>query len=338
MKRMKRILIAGGAVLLGLFLVLAAALLIYVQESIRAEQRMEDSQSGDYDIDLGNLPGWITVEMVSAAIDMMNETGYPASVVLGQMILESGAAGSELANPPYYNCLGQKSPSYLETGSVTMNTAEAWGYEDAAFSTFASYVDCMRAWGHKFTMPPYVDNVTACIRDPVTGHYDANAFIEAVWKSGYATDPNYVDKVIQIMTSYDLYRFNSMTAEDLEQGDGDVVISGNGQFTHPCPGMTCQTSYFGEIREFEVGGHKGNDYAAPVGTPTYAAAAGTVIIAGWSDSAGNWVVIDHGGGLTTKYMHHSRILVSAGQTVEKGQQIGEVGSPDNLPDRICIFR
>ena len=63
MKRMKRILIAGGAVLLGLFLVLAAALLVYVQESIRAEQRMEDSQSGDYDIDLGNLPGWITVEM-----------------------------------------------------------------------------------------------------------------------------------------------------------------------------------------------------------------------------------------------------------------------------------
>ena len=57
MKRMKRILLAGGAVLLGLFLVLAAALLIYVQESIRAEQRMEDSQSGDYDIDLGNLPG-----------------------------------------------------------------------------------------------------------------------------------------------------------------------------------------------------------------------------------------------------------------------------------------
>ena len=109
MKRMKRILIAGGAVLLGLFLVLAAALLVYVQESIRAEQRMEDSQSGCR-IDLGNLPGWITVEMVSAAIDMMNKTGYPASVVLGQMILESGAAGSELANPPYYNCLGQKSP------------------------------------------------------------------------------------------------------------------------------------------------------------------------------------------------------------------------------------
>ena len=78
------------------------------------------------------------------------------------------------------------------------------------------------------------------------------------------------------------------------------VVSGSGYFTHPCPGMTYQSSYFGEIREFEVGGHKGNDYAAPAGTPTYAAAAGTVVIAGWSNSAGNWVVINHGNGLVTK--------------------------------------
>ena len=76
------------------------------------------------------------------------------------------------------------------------------------------------------------------------------------------------------------------------------VVSGNGYFTHPCPGYTYQSSYFGEIREFEVGGHKGNDYAAPTGTPTYAAAAGTVMIAGYSPSAGNWVVINHGNGRT----------------------------------------
>ena len=272
---------------------------------------------------LEGLPEWITLEMVQAAVDMMNETGYPASVVLGQMILEGGAGGSELSNPPYYNCLGQKSPSYLENGTVSMVTQEAWGTVTATFSTFRNYTDCMLAWGHKFTMPPYVDNVTACIRDPVTGHYDANAFIEAVWRSGYATDPNYVDKVIQIMTNYDLYKFNNMTSADLEQGSSTV---GSGQFTHPCPGMTAQTSYFGEIREFEVGGHKGNDYAAPVGTPTYAADDGTVTIAGWSDSAGNWVVIDHGNGLVTKYMHHSRIVVSQGQTVKKGQKIGEVGN------------
>lgn len=107
---------------------------------------------------------------------------------------------------------------------------------------------------------------------------------------------------------------------------GAPVVSGNGYFTHPCPGMTAQTSYFGEVRSFDSRPHKGNDYAAPAGTPTYAAADGKVIIAGWSNSAGNWVVIDHGNGLVTKYMHHSEILVSAGQTVKKGQQIGKVGS------------
>ena len=107
---------------------------------------------------------------------------------------------------------------------------------------------------------------------------------------------------------------------------GGNVVSGNGYFTHPCPGMSYQSSYFGEIREYEVGGHKGHDYAAAEGTPTYAAAAGTVLIAEFSLSAGNWVVIDHGNGLTTKYMHHSALCVTAGQYVEKGQQIGFVGS------------
>ncbi len=322
MKGMKKMMLAGAVGLLFLCGGIVTLTSVYQQliSAIAGQQQRADITSDM----LAGVPEWITLEMVSAAVEMMNETGYPASVVLGQMILEGGAGGSELSNPPYYNCLGQKSPSYGETGSVSMGTEEAWGHVTDSFSTFASYVDCMKAWGHKFTMAPYVDNVTACIRDPVTGYYDANAFIEAVWTSGYATDPDYVSKVIQIMTNYDLYKFNSMTADSLDFG-GDRVM-GSGRFTHPCPDMTYQSSYFGEIREFEANGHKGNDYAAPVGTPTYAADAGTVTIAGWSDSAGNWVVIDHGNGLVTKYMHHSRIVVSAGQSVRKGQKIGEVGS------------
>lgn len=106
-----------------------------------------------------------------------------------------------------------------------------------------------------------------------------------------------------------------------------VVVSGNGQFTNPCPGASI-SSTFG-YRDFDGAFHKGLDLAAAEGTPTYAAAAGTVIIAGWSSSAGNWVVIDHGNGLVTKYMHHSALAVSAGQTVAKGQQIGYVGNTGN---------
>ena len=107
------------------------------------------------------------------------------------------------------------------------------------------------------------------------------------------------------------------------------VVSGNGYFTHPCPGMSYQSSYFGEVRQGigDTRPHSGHDYAAPKGTPIYAAAAGTVLIARYSNSAGYWVVIDHGNGLTTKYMHMFEMpYVSEGQKVVKGQHIGGVGT------------
>lgn len=107
----------------------------------------------------------------------------------------------------------------------------------------------------------------------------------------------------------------------------DNVVSGGGQFTHPCPGAVV-SSTFG-YRDFDGAFHKGLDLAAAEGTPTYAAADGFVVTAGWSDSAGNWVVINHGNGLVTKYMHHSALAVSQGQNVSKGQQIGYVGNTGN---------
>ncbi|MGE5690828.1 MAG: murein hydrolase activator EnvC family protein [Pseudomonadota bacterium] len=72
--------------------------------------------------------------------------------------------------------------------------------------------------------------------------------------------------------------------------------------------------------------HEGVDIAAPTGTPIAAAAAGTVIYAGWMGGYGNLVVIDHGGGLATAYGHQSSIAVSSGTQVAQGQTIGYVGS------------
>ena len=112
-------------------------------------------------------------------------------------------------------------------------------------------------------------------------------------------------------------------------GAGAAVVSGNGMFTHPCPGYSRISSEFG-WREAPIAGagnnHKGMDLAAPTGTPIYAAAAGTVTTARYSSSAGNWVVINHGNGLQTYYMHASALYVSEGQTVSKGQNIAAVGS------------
>jgi murein DD-endopeptidase MepM/ murein hydrolase activator NlpD len=76
------------------------------------------------------------------------------------------------------------------------------------------------------------------------------------------------------------------------------------------------------VRKF----HNAIDIAAPRGTPVYAYTNGKVVTAGWGNMTGNYVVIDHGGGLRTKYLHLSSISVSAGQTVKVGQKIGGVGS------------
>ena len=71
--------------------------------------------------------------------------------------------------------------------------------------------------------------------------------------------------------------------------------------------------------------HEGIDIAAPGGTPVRAAAAGRVIVAGWSGGYGNLVVIDHGNGIATAYAHLSAIYASGG-SVSQGQSIGAVGS------------
>lgn len=72
--------------------------------------------------------------------------------------------------------------------------------------------------------------------------------------------------------------------------------------------------------------HKGIDIAASQGSPVYAYANGTVIYAGWKSGYGNFIAIDHGGGMVTHYGHLSAIYVSVGQRVAVRQKIGAVGS------------
>ena len=71
--------------------------------------------------------------------------------------------------------------------------------------------------------------------------------------------------------------------------------------------------------------HEGIDIGVPYGTPIHAAAAGTVIYAGWMSGYGNLVVIDHGHGLATAYGHQSALAAGNGQAVSQGQVIGYVG-------------
>ena len=113
-------------------------------------------------------------------------------------------------------------------------------------------------------------------------------------------------------------------------GGGGKVYSGS--LVWPCPSYSRISSQYG-YRTHPISGtrklHKGLDIAASSGNPVIAAASGTVVKSYFSSSYGNYVVISHGGGLMTAYAHMTRRLVSAGQTVSAGQQVGTVGSTGN---------
>jgi len=75
--------------------------------------------------------------------------------------------------------------------------------------------------------------------------------------------------------------------------------------------------------------HRGWDLAAYRGTPIYASKGGKVVIAQYHNSYGNYIVIDHGDGVSTVYAHCSKLNVAKGDTVKKGDKIGEVGTTGN---------
>lgn len=117
-------------------------------------------------------------------------------------------------------------------------------------------------------------------------------------------------------------------AEKAAAGVVDNPYTG-GAFVWPCPSSTRVTSDYGTRVSPTSGAssnHKGIDIGAAYGADIVAAADGTVKAASYSSAAGNYVMIDHGGGLYTVYMHASSVTVSQGQTVSAGQVIAKVGS------------
>ncbi|MGN0435635.1 MAG: murein hydrolase activator EnvC family protein [Wujia sp.] len=81
--------------------------------------------------------------------------------------------------------------------------------------------------------------------------------------------------------------------------------------------------------------HNGLDIACPVGTDIYACESGKVLLSQYSASAGYWIIIDHGNGMSTVYMHNSQLLVKAGDIVTRGQVIAKSGNTGNSTGPHC---
>ena len=115
----------------------------------------------------------------------------------------------------------------------------------------------------------------------------------------------------------------------LEEENKAARTYDGGQFAWPAPSYTRISDDYGDRIHPTLGTkqfHNGIDLAAPNGSPILAAYDGTVVAASYSGTMGNYVMINHGDGLLTIYMHASKLLVSQGQEVSRGQQIANIGS------------
>lgn len=116
--------------------------------------------------------------------------------------------------------------------------------------------------------------------------------------------------------------------QEMGVSGNDASYSG-GEFCWPAPSYTRISDDYGwrthpilGVQQF----HNGIDMAAPTGSPILAATDGEVIAATYSNTMGNYIMIDHGGGMFTIYMHASALYVSKGAIVSKGEEIAAVGS------------
>jgi murein DD-endopeptidase MepM/ murein hydrolase activator NlpD len=137
----------------------------------------------------------------------------------------------------------------------------------------------------------------------------------------------------------EVLEFNDLTlTSDLQVGDTIIIPDAEPTTPPKAPGTSSGVpSYPGYYMRPIIGGHKSQgihghnavDLAAPVGTPIYAAAGGTVIVSisnnGWNGGYGNYVVISHSNGTQTLYAHTSTNLVNVGDKVARGDLIAKVG-------------
>lgn len=164
-----------------------------------------------------------------------------------------------------------------------------------------------------------------------TGNTTGNACHFEMQVNGVLTEPRYFTaytgsdaaELTQEKADEILAEAVRRAASDQTAAAEDTALSGVDLFTLPVAPPPQVSGYDPE------NGHPGIDFAAEEGAGVYAVAGGIVSAAAYDVEKGNYVVLDHGGGLETEYQHMKSLLVSAGQSVVQCQTLGYVGSTGN---------
>ena len=164
-----------------------------------------------------------------------------------------------------------------------------------------------------------------------TGYTTGNACHFEMHVNGTLVEPRY-------FTAYDgsdaaeltQEKADEILAEAVRRAASDQVTAADGAALSGVDLFTLPVAPPPQVSGYDPeNGHPGIDFAAEEGAEVYAVAGGIVTAADYDVEKGNYVVLDHGGGLETEYQHMKSLLVSAGQSVVQGQVLGYVGSTGN---------
>lgn len=307
----KQIKIWVTVIILCITFILLVAMLAVLSTSMNEKKTIDVSEL--------NFPPILTSEMIMAAIDNEQKYKVPASITLAQIILESSGnypGGLSLLAYECNNLFGMKGigPAGTKYYDTKEDINGSLVTVSAGFRKYHNVAESIDEHGILLSSPHY-KSYTKEAKTP-------EDFARAIKQAGYATDRNYAEKLISIMSSYNLYQVNN---GGIQIGDGKVT----GNFIFPTVSNAIMTSPFGP-RELEgkYSFHNGIDYAWNEGSPVFAADGGICTFAGWYGGGGYTVKIDHGNGIETVYMHmpYGGIKVSVGSKVSKGQTIGCIGN------------
>lgn len=210
--------------------VLLALILSSVMGGLTAFWADEQSKAS-----LEGLPPYITYEMVEAALECQEKYGHPAGCTLAQIICESGMGDhmSQLAERDN-NLFGIKWHSSFASCPEVKGKASWATHEEvngqtitimADFTVFNSQVDCIRFRSRVLLAASrYANN--PLIKEAIAKH-DSDKMAEGLKDAGYATSSSYVESLKQIMSEYDLYRFDGLSLEDFQSGigSGNVIVA-----------------------------------------------------------------------------------------------------------------
>lgn len=253
----------------------------------------------------------------------------PALVYPGQSLLIPGQAPSFFPAPLAWVDVQPQPVSQGATMVIAVRTTEPVALEGRLFGRLVPFAEGQDAYYglvgvHAFTDPGlYELDITAV---------DADGELTSITTEIVVDSGHFGYERIDLPEDRTALLDPNLTTAELELIHSHLVFTPDRDWAlplqRPCVGTI--SAYFGTHRAYNDGPytsyHTGVDFRAPVGTPVYAPAAGTVSLAQPLTVRGKTIMIDHGWGVVTGYWHLSTLEVEAGQAVARGDLIGRVGN------------